>query len=69
MIIEPKQAAHYSYFVVFTLLCLHYITDMIKKLEFCFLVVIILFKVEFGHFQISVLKIGTRMLETTCINP
>ena len=32
MIMEPKQATHYNYFVVFSLLCLCYVTDMIKKL-------------------------------------
>ena len=52
MIMEPKQATNYNYFVVFLLLCLRYVADMIKKLEFCLLVVIILFQIEFGHAQI-----------------
>ena len=41
---EPKKATHYNYFVVFWLLCSHFVTDMImgkkdfiettKKLQF-----------------------------------
>ena len=54
--IVSKQATHYNYFVVFALLSLCYVTDMIKKQELCLLVVIILFKIEFWHAQISVLK-------------
>ena len=42
---------------------------MIKKLELCLLVVIILFKIEFGYAQISVSEIGTPMSKTACINP
>ena len=46
-----------------------YATDMIKKLELLLLVVIILFKIEFGHTQISVSIISKPMLKTVCINP
>ena len=42
---------------------------MIKKLALHLLVDIILFKIELGHIQISVPKIGTPMLKTACINP
>ena len=69
MIMEPKPATDYIYFVVFWLLCSYYFTDMIKKLELHLLLVIILFKIEFGHAQISVPKISTPMLKTACINP
>ena len=68
MIMESKQATNYNYFVVFVLSCSYYVTDIIK-LELCLLVVIILFKIEFGHTQISVPKIGTPMSKTASINP
>ena len=68
MIMEPKQATHYNYFDVFSLLCSHYVIDMIKKLELHLLVDIISLKIEFGHIRISVPKIGTPMLKTACIN-
>ena len=68
MIMEPKQATHYNHFDVFSLLCSHYVIDMIKKLELHLLVDIISFKIEFGHIRISVPKIGTPMLKTACIN-
>ena len=55
-------------FVVFPLLCSYYVND-IKKLELHLLVVIILFKMEFGHVQIGVPKIGEPMTKTACINP
>ena len=41
---------------------------MIEELELCLLAVIILFKIEFRHTQISVPKIGTPMHKTACIN-
>ena len=41
---------------------------MIKKLKLRLLVVIILFKIEVGHAQISVPKIGKPMSKTACIN-
>ena len=55
-------------FVVFSLLCSYYVSD-IKKLELHLLVVIILFKMEFRHVQIGVPKIGKPMMKTACINP
>ena len=69
MIMEPKQATHYNYFDAFSLLCLCYVIDMIKKLELRLLVDIILFKMEFGQVQISAPKIGTQMSKTACISP
>ena len=66
---EPKQATHCNYVNVFSLLCSYYVIDMIKKLELGLLVVIILFKIEFGYAQISVSEIGTPMSKTACINP
>ena len=53
----------------FIILCSYYVIDMIKKLELHLLVDRILFKIELGHIQISVPKIGTPMLKTACINP
>ena len=41
---------------------------MIEELELCLLAVIILFKIEFRHTQISVPKIGTPLQKTACIN-
>ena len=52
MIMELTQATHYNYFDVFSLLCFYYVIDMIKKLELRLLLVIILFKIEFGNAQI-----------------
>ena len=55
------------HFSVFSFLCSYYGIDMIK-LELHLLVGMILFKIEFGHVQISVPKIGTLMSKTVCIN-
>ena len=67
MIVDLKQTTHYNYYVIFSLSCSCYVADMIKKLELCLLVVIILFKIEFGHAQISVPKIGKPMPKVACI--
>ena len=45
------------------------LSDMIKKLELCLLVVMISFKIEFGHTQISVPKIGKMMQKKSCVKP
>ena len=58
-----------NHFVVFSLLCSYYVNDIIKKLEFHLLIVIILFKTEFEHAQKTVPKIGKPVLKTACINP
>ena len=55
MVMGSEQAAHYNYFVVFSL-CSHYVTDMMKNWNWYLLVVKVLFKIEFGHAQISVPK-------------
>ena len=65
---ESKQVM-----IAITLLFFHYahIKLMIssKKQELHLLVVIILFKTEFGHAQISVPKIGKPMPKTACFSP
>ena len=45
------------------------VADLIKKLELCLMVVSVLPKIEFGHTQISVPKIGIPMLKAAYINP
>ena len=69
MIMELKQTTHYNYFVIFSLPCLCYYADIIKKLELHLLVGVILFKIEFGHCQISVPKISKLMSKIAYINP
>ena len=68
---ESKQViiAIIFFFFFFSLLCSYYVNDIIKKLELHLLVVIILFKTEFGHAQISVPKIGKPMPKTACFSP
>ena len=56
-------------FFIFSLLCSHYIADLIKKLELRLTIVPVLLEIKFGHAQISVPKIGIPMLKTACINP
>ena len=51
-------------FSIFWLLCSDYIADLIKTLELCLTVVLVLLKIRFGHAQISVSKIGIPMLKT-----
>ena len=51
---------------MFTLRC---VVDLIKKLQLCLMVVSVLLKIEFGHAQISMPKIGITMSKTACINP
>ena len=65
MIMEPKQTTRYNYFIIFSLLCSCYVTDMIKNVELHLLVVIILFKIEFGQAQISVPKIVKPIAENS----
>ena len=65
---ESKQTIHYIYF-----LFSRYVHIMLliwwKKLELRLMAVLVLLKIESGHAQISVPKIGIRMTKTTCINP
>ena len=56
-------------FFIFSLLCSHYIADLIKKLELRLMIVSVLHEIKFGHAQISVPKIGIPMSKTACINP
>ena len=43
--------------------------NAIKKLEWRFLIVLILLKIEIEHLQISVPKIDKPVLKAACINP
>ena len=45
------------------------VADLIKKLELCLMVVSVLLKIEFGHTQFSVPKIGIPMLKAAYIDP
>ena len=56
-------------FIIFSLLCSHYVTDLIKKLETRLMVVSIFLKTKLRHAQISVPKIGISMSKTAFINP
>ena len=56
-------------FIIFSLLCSHYVTDLIKKLEMHLMVVSVFLKIKFRQAQISVPKMGILMLKTDCINP
>ena len=69
MVMGPEQAVHHNYFVVFPLLCSYYVTDIIKNWSWYLLVVKVLFKIEFGHAQISVPNIGKPIRKTVFINP
>ena len=62
-----KQIIHYIFF--FLLLCLHYVDDLIKKLELRLIVLSVLLKIKIGHAQINVPKIGKPMSKTAFINP
>ena len=57
------KQTHYTLdlFFIFSLLCLHYIADLIKKPELRLMVVSVLLKIKFGQTQISVPKIGILM--------
>ena len=50
-------------------LCLYYVTDLIKKLDYVYWLLLFLVRIKFGHAQITVTKIGIPMSETVCINP
>ena len=56
-------------FFIFSLLCSHYIADLIKKLELRLMIASVLHEIKFGHAEISVPKIGIPMSKTVCINP
>ena len=48
----------------FLLLCSHYGTNVIKKLELYLVIVLVLHKIRFGHAEISLTKIDIPMLKT-----
>ena len=51
---ESKQAIHYIYFFIFSLLSSHYVADLIKKkLELRLMIVSVSRKIKFGHALIS----------------
>ena len=56
-------------FFISSLLCSHYIADLMKKLELHSMIVSVLLEIKFGHAQISVPKIGLPMSKAACINP
>ena len=51
MIVESKQALHYLYSFIFSLLFLYYVADM-KKLELCLLLVLIVPKIKFEQTEL-----------------
>ena len=60
-----KESKHL--FIIYLLLCSHYVADLVKILELCLMVVSVLLKIKFGHGQISVPKISIPMSETAYI--
>ena len=56
-------------FFISSLLCSHYIADLMKKLELHSMIVSVLLEIKFGHAQISVPKSGLPMSKAACINP
>ena len=64
---DPNYKLHI--FSIFLLLCSHYVADLIKALELHLIVISALFKIKFGHTQISVPKVGTPMSKTGSIKP
>ena len=59
-----SQNKLYITLVVFLFSCSHYVADLIKKLELCLMVNLVLLKIKFGHAQISVPKISILMSKT-----
>ena len=66
---QGVQTIHHIYLLFPSLLCSHYVADLIKKLELRLMVVSVLLEIKFGHAQISVPKIGIPMSKNACINP
>ena len=56
-------------FFIFSVLCSHYVSSLIRKLQLCLMVISVLLKIKLGPTQISVPKIGIMMLKTASINP
>ena len=64
-----QKNSEYGHFSGSTIHYTYYITDMVKKLEVCLLLVLILVKIKFRQGQISMPKIGTPMSIAVCIDP
>ena len=60
---------NYNLVFLFSLLCLYYVTDLVKKLELSLLVTFSFHGIKFGHAHISVPKIGKPMSKKFCVNP
>ena len=63
-----KQAIHQIFFY-FPVIMLIYVTDLIKKLDYVYWLLLFLIMIKLGHAKISVPKIGIPMSKTACINP
>ena len=63
-----KQAIHQIFFY-FPVIMFIYVTDLIKKLDYVYWLLLFLIMIKFGHAKISVPKIGIPMSKTACINP
>ena len=68
MIMKYKQAIHQIFFY-FPVIMLIYVTDLIKKLDYVYWLLLFLIMIKLGHAKISVPKIGIPMSKTACINP
>ena len=60
---------NYNLVFLFSLLCLYYVTDLVKKLELSLFVTFSFQRIKFGHAHISVPKIGKSMSKKVCVNP
>ena len=49
---DSNQTIHWFFFI-FSLLCLHYIADLIKKLEWHLMIVSVLLEIKFEHAQVN----------------
>ena len=63
-----KQAIHQIFFY-FPVIMFIYVTDLIKKLDYVYWLLLFLIMIKLGHAKISVPKIGIPMSKTACINP
>ena len=68
MIMKYKQAIHQIFFY-FPFIMFIYVTDLIKKLDYVYWLLLFLIMIKLGHAKISVPKIGIPMSKTACINP
>ena len=63
-----KQAIHQIFFY-FPVIMFIYVTDLIKKLDYVYWLLLFLIMIKLGHAKINVPKIGIPMSKTACINP